>query len=359
MKKICFVTYDMSARGGVEQVTTSIANALVNDYEVYIVSLSLEGELAYTLDERIRFVSFFKQKGRLREMRKKTKPILSKFLQENRIDVAILQGHYPAFIASSVRMCTKTKLVFCDHGAIMNQWTQKGPVLLRLIASLSCHKTVTLTESSRDAYVHKLKISRKKVICIYNWVDLAGVHSEQYNADSKRIVSAGRFGKEKGFDMLIKAFTPVAQKHPDWHLDIFGDGEMMETVQGLVNEYDIADTVHLMGMRTDLAERYGEYAMYVLPSYREGMPLVLLEAKANRLPIVSFDIVTGPREIVRDGVDGILIEPYNLEKMGEAMCQLIEDDNLRKSMSESSQENLNTFSKDVILSQWKNLIETV
>lgn len=101
-----------------------------------------------------------------------------------------------------------------------------------------------------------------------------------------------------------------------------------------------------------LAEKYKEYSMYVLPSYREGLPLVLLEAKANRLPIVSFDIMTGPREIVRDGIDGILVPPYDLEKMGNAICSLIENEDLRSSMSLKSQENIYKYSKTAILKQW-------
>ena len=156
--------------------------------------------------------------------------------------------------------------------------------------------------------------------------------------------------------MLVKAFAPVAEKHPDWHLDIYGDGEMMDTVKKLIAEYQIADNVHLMGMCSNLAEKYKDYAMYVLPSYREGLPLVLLEAKANRLPIVSFDIMTGPREIVRDGIDGILVPPYDLEKMGNAICNLIEDADLRNSMSQKSQKNIDKFSKTAILKQWCDLI---
>lgn len=107
-----------------------------------------------------------------------------------------------------------------------------------------------------------------------------------------------------------------------------------------------------------LAEKYKEYSMYVLSSYREGLPLVLLEAKANRLPIVSFDIMTGPREIVRDGIDGILVPLYDLEKMGNAICSLIENEDLRSSMSLKSQENIYKFSKTAILKQWCDLIDS-
>lgn len=359
MKKVCFVDFDMSVRGGVEQVTASLVNALTEIYEIHLISLCLKDKTAYELNPKVKFTSLLKNECRLSEMRKELKPLLCDYFNKNKIDVAIIQGNYAGFIASTARFGTKTKLVFCDHGALMNQWHQKDIVFIRFLASMLCHKVVTLTEQSRRDYIRKFLLKKSKVSCIYNWIDLSVPHSTKYNDQSKRIISAGRFGKEKGFDMLVKAFAPVAKKHPDWHLDIYGDGEMMETVKGLIAELKLADNVHLMGMRTDLAERYGDYAMYVLPSYREGMPLVLLEAKANRLPIISFDIMTGPREIVRDGIDGILVEPYDLCKMGNAIVKLIENDEIRHDMSEKSQENINKFSKQTILNSWSELIENL
>ncbi len=357
MKKICFIDYDMSITGGVEAVTAALVNALSDYYEVHLISLCGTSSV-YNLDPRVKFSVLFDTEQRLSVMRKAAKPKLAKYFKDNNISVAFAQGNYPGFILSAVRFITKTKLVFCDHGALMNQWHQKDIVVIRLIASYLHHKTVTLTEQSLRDYRRKFLLPNSKTTAIANWIADDIPVSEKYDINSKRIISAGRFGSEKGFDMLVKAFAPVAKKHPDWHLDIYGDGEMMDTVKGLVEELNLKENVHLMGMCTNLPEKYKDYAMYVLPSYREGLPLVLLEAKANKLPIVSFDIMTGPKEIVRDGLDGILIKPYNLDDMADAICRLIENDNLRKEMSLKSQENVDKFSKSTILKQWCDLIES-
>lgn len=358
-QKICIIDYDMSVRGGVEQVTVNLSSELADDYEVHLISLCQQGDLVYKLDSRVKYTVLLEREQRLREMRRNSRLLLIDYFRRNGIDVAIIQGNYSGFIVSSVRGLVRTKLIFCDHGALMNQWDRKDIVAIRLISALLSHKVVTLTKQSRDAYCKKFHLPSKRVVCIYNWIDPNQMCSTVYATDSHRIVSAGRFGKEKGFDLLVKAFCPVAKKHPDWHLDLFGDGEMMETVKELISQYGLENNIHLMGMRSDLQRHYGDYAMYVLPSYREGMPLVLLEAKANKLPIVSFDIMTGPREIVRNGIDGILVPPYDLEKMSAAICTLIEDDMLRQTMSDRSLDNLNKFSKDTILKQWCNLIESV
>ena len=361
MKNICIIDYDLSVIGGVEQVTASLSSALADYYQVHVLSLCMSKgtEPAYELDKRVHFKACTEKPERLRNMSKNLKPILIDYFRENNIDVAIIQETYAGILTSQTLRKTKARLIFADHGALMNQWDRKDMVFIRFISSVFCHKVVTLTEQNRKAYISKFLTPKRKISCIYNWVDLNIPRSDSYESNSNRIISAGRFGKEKGFDMLVKAFAPVAEKHPDWHLDIFGDGEMMETVKGLIAEYGISDNVHLMGMRTDLAKRYKNYAMYVLPSYREGMPLVLLEAKANRLPIVSFDILTGPREIVRDGIDGILVKPYDLQEMSDSICKLIENADIRKAFSDASQENLDKFSKETILHNWKNLIETI
>ncbi len=359
MKKVCIIDFNMAVRGGVEKVTADLVNSLCDYYEVHLLNLCLTGEVEYTLDSRVHVSALLSEEKRLSEMRKELAPMLKRYMLEHSIDVAILQGNYTGFIASTLRFGTKVKLVFCDHGALMNQWDRKDIVVIRLISSLLCHKVIALTEQSKHDYIKRFFLPKKKVGCIYNWIDSETPRSEAYDPQSKRIISAGRFGKEKGFDMLIHAFAPVAKAHPDWQLDIMGDGEMMPTVRELVAQYGLEPQVKLWGMCRDLAERYKDYAMYVLPSYREGMPLVLLEAKANRLPIVSFDIMTGPREIVSDGVDGILVPPYDTEAMAQAMCRLIEDTDLRMTMSDNSQNNIETFSKDTILKQWRELINNI
>lgn len=359
MKKICLVDFDMSVRGGVEQVTASLSEALSDFYEVHVVSLCLNAEPAYTLHPGVKFKVMLPREERLRDMRKKLKPMLVDYFRENGIDVAFAQGNYPGFLLSAVRGRTKTKLVFCDHGALMNQWHQRDIVLIRGLASHLCHRTVTLTEQSREDYHKKLLVSRKKLSCIRNWIEPSRFRSPGYRTDSRRIISAGRFGREKGFDMLVEVFAKVVQKHPDWHLDLYGDGEMAPQIRHRVEQLGLSDNLHLPGICRDLPDRYGDYALYVLPSYREGLPLVLLEAKASRLPIVAFDITTGPREIVRDQVDGLLIPPYDKEQMAEAICRLIENPDLREEMSRNSRENLSKFNKKMILGQWRDLIESL
>ncbi len=111
MKKICLIDYDMSVRGGVEQVTASLASSLAESYEVHLISLCQTGSLAYELDPRVIYVPMLDKELRLREMQRVLKPRLKTYFREHQIDTAIIQGNYPGFIVSPVRFGSRTKLV--------------------------------------------------------------------------------------------------------------------------------------------------------------------------------------------------------------------------------------------------------
>lgn len=357
MKKICFITYDISLGGGLERVNATLASALAGDYEVWIASLVTGGESQYPLDSGIHLRYFHGEGLRLRQAFVRLHTPLKRFIREMGFDLVVLQGFYPSLIASPLRFFTGAKYVFCDHGALANEWDHPASTIMRRIGSTFCHKTVVLTMRNLKDYNRFFLVPKRKLRCIPNWIDSTLPHSTEYRTESKRILAAGRFAEEKQFDVLLRAFHRVVQKHPDWSLDLYGDGELRKQLQELVSQLHLQENVRLPGMCSDLLCRYGDYAMYVLSSYREGLPLVLLEAKLNRLPIVGFDVVTGPREIVRHEVDGLLVPPREEAALAGAICRLIEDPELRMKMSQRSQENISKFDKNTILSQWKQLIE--
>ena len=356
MKKIGIIVYDLSVRGGVETVSCALANAFVKEYQVCVISIYQTDELTYELDNNVKYSFLFKESMRLREAKKCIKQPLKELIKKEHIDTVLLQGNYTGYLCSFLKSTEVKKVIFCDHGALMNSWNQKDITLIRFLASIKSDLVVTLTEQSRNDYIRKFHFRRSKIKCIPNWIEENSFISKQYCETSKKIVSAGRFGAEKGFDLLIQVFSLVVKHHPDWQLDIYGDGEERQKIEELIEYYHLEESVNLKGMVSDLMYKYQEYAMYVLPSYKEGLPLVLLESKANRLPIVSFDILTGPKEIVRDGVDGILVNPYDVDKMAREICRLIDNVPLRKEMSIRSQDNIGEFSKDTILGKWKEIL---
>lgn len=359
MKRLCFVEYDMTVTGGVEQVTTSLANAFCGAYEVYIYGIFGRGKrVPYDLDARIHYRAELAEDCRIRKRITRVFKPFKNYIKENKIDVVFLMENHPALTVSPVRFFTKAKYVFCDHGALMNEWEKKDITAFRFWDSLISHKTVTLTEQTRQDYIKRFKTNPKNIQSIYNWIPEKVLKARRsYDSTSKKIITVGRFSEEKGYDMLVEAAKLVLPKYPDWQWELYGTGDTLDEIRKKIEEYGLEEQLILKGNVKDVYQVYGAYAFLVLPSYREGLPLVLLEAKALGLPMVSFDITTGPREIITDGKDGYLIEPYNMQKMAERMEELMSDKEKRSEFSKNTKNGIEKFEKKQIYNQWIQLIE--
>lgn len=215
-----------------------------------------------------------------------------------------------------------------------------------------CNCVVTLTNQDVPFWHNYAK--RTEVIP--NMLTISPKRVTNYNA--KRVISAGRYMSEKGFDMLIEAWSMLPEELNDWHLYIFGNGER-STYQELVDQYHMQDTIHLMPATKDIAEEFSKSSLYVMSSRYEGFGLVLAEAMSCGLPCVSFDCPYGPREIIRDGKDGLMAKHKDVEDLARKLSQLMSDKELRQSMGEQAIKNIARYESQTIMNQWINLFETL
>ncbi|MGN1206477.1 MAG: glycosyltransferase [Eubacterium sp.] len=359
MKKIGFVNFDMSVRGGAQQVLYNMALALRKDYEIMIISFIQEKEsCAYDLPKDIRYEVILPYKARIREVITKAGKPFRTLIKENGLDLVFYIGAYAGLCGGIHGRRLKIPRVFCDHGALLNQWKEIPARIMRTLGSHFTDKTVVLTKQSEDAYYNKFHYKKGRVITIYNWIDERIQKAAMpYDEKNSKILTAGRFSKEKGMDLLVDTAAALSKKTKDFVWEVYGDGDMFAEIKERIQREGLEENVLLMGLTDEMESCYQGHSMYVLTSYREGLPLVLIEAKANALPLVSFDIISGPREIIRDGEDGKLISPYDTEKMAEVIFDLLKKPEERLRLSKNSQSNLENFSKETILSQWKELIE--
>ena len=361
VKNIAIIVYDSSVLGGAEKVAFSLANELSSCYHVTLLSLqgdTVHPALAAGNAVPVRFLQI--PADRLRSQVFSALIPLVSFLRDCHIDVALVEGNYCGFLCSFARLFVGTKLIFCDHGSCLSQYNERSIRTIRRLSTILCQHTVVLTERSRNDYIRFFRIPENRISCIYNWPDLCGSDPDsRYRSDSRTIISVGRFGREKGYDLLVKVAAIVLPKHKDWNWVIYGDGETFEEIKTEVQRNHLDRQLMLAGVKQDLRDVYKNASFLVLPSYREGMPLVLLEAKSFHLPLVSFDIVSGPREIIQDRVNGYLIESYNIVGMAEAVEKLISDPKLRQTMSDHAYDNMQQFEKASIVKKWRDLIDTL
>lgn len=194
------------------------------------------------------------------------------------------------------------------------------------------------------------------VTVIYN--PLPFLPEQQSDNTPKQVIAVGRYVPQKGFDRLISAWSIVNKKHPDWILRIYGDG-MREQLQDQINERGISSSCILEHSTPDIVDKYCKSSIFVLSSRYEGFGMVIIEAMACGVPPVSFTCPCGPRDIISDGINGLLVENGNIEGLAEKICYLIENDNVRREMGQQARMDIERFRIEPIAEQWKTLFESI
>jgi glycosyltransferase involved in cell wall biosynthesis len=211
----------------------------------------------------------------------------------------------------------------------------------------------TLTEGDAENYRRHLK-NRTTVVCMPNGVpELGGRRAE---LDNKIVVAAGRMGPQKGFDRLLPVWAKVAAEHPDWELRIWGGGKGIGKLRRQAEELGIAGSARVMGFTNKLHEEFADSSLYVMSSRKEGFPMVLLEAMSVGLPVVSYDCPTGPRDIIREGVDGYVVPDGDGEALAEALGRLMGDAGLRKRFGAAAVEGAARYDIATIAGRWEELL---
>ena len=170
------------------------------------------------------------------------------------------------------------------------------------------------------------------------------------------ILAAGRMTPQKGFDLLIHAFARVSDRHPDWRLRICGAGDQRRELLRLIEALGLSGVVNLDGPARNLGEAMQRASVFALSSRFEGMPLVLLEAMSKGLPVVSFDCPTGPRDVIEDHCNGILVPPGNVEAFSVGLRELVADDALRHRLGAEARNTAGRYSTRDIGERWESLI---
>jgi len=184
--------------------------------------------------------------------------------------------------------------------------------------------------------------------------------SKFLSPERKVILASGRLHKFKQFHLLINAFSLIRDEFLDWDLIILGDGEERKYLETLAKEVDVSNRVFFPGSVGNIADWYQRADLFVLSSIVEGFPNVLLEALSYGVPSISFDCDTGPRDMIEDGINGILVDPNKREiGLSNALRQMINDKELRSQISKNSLLIRDKYSINNIMSKWERVLNSL
>lgn len=348
---ICFLEGDMSRCGGTERMTAVLANEFSKTHKVWILSLQMKNNrIFFPLNNNVKH-QYVQASGKLRFI--KQIYALRNFLRVHQIDWLINVDIGTSIYGIPAAIGIKSKVVTWEHGNFYNNWGSRCFPYFRRFAAKHSDAMVVLTEKDRMNYQNNIP-SKKPVFVIHNPVER---HDFHYDTESKTILSAGLLLPIKRYDRAIQAAAQVLPRYPRWKWIICGEGPERTHLEKLITENGLKKQVQLLGTVSDMDEQYQNAAMFVMTSEMEGLPMVLLEAKSWGLPLVSFDIMTGPSDIIRDGVNGYLVKPYDVKTLSERIEELILFEEKRVEFSANSQLDMERVSYKRIFRQWYELME--
>ena len=374
--KIVYCTPALYSAGGVERVVSVKASyfAEVYGYDVTIIVTEGQGrECFFPLSDKVRVinlqlgfedlwcVSFLKKILLYFKKQRRYKQLLTIELMRLRPDITIsVLRREINFINSIPDGSRKIGELHVNRSNYRNFTGNDSNIIKRQFArfwmkNLIGHlkqldRMVVLTESAKN-----------------DWSELSNVtlipDPLPFTADEvspltfKRLVCIGRYDFDKGNDLLLQAWAKIEKQIPEWIIDIYGNGNM-ETYQQLMVQLGIdSSRCHLHGPITEVRKEYLQSSLFVLPSRYEGFGLVLIEAMACGLPVVSFDCENGPRNIISDGQNGFLVQPFDVDAFAERLLMLIRNEELRQKMGVEAHQSSRQYQIENIALRWKSLFE--
>lgn len=360
--------------GGMERVLANKANWLVaHGHEVIIVTTDQRGEPPYfPLDARIKCydlaINYEENNGKsfLNKLihypfkQWKHKARLTALLKELRPDIVISMFCNDASFIPSIKDGSKKILEIHFSRFKRLQYGRKG---LWRLADWWRYKTDAKVVSRFDKFVVLTHEDKEYWGNLRNMCVIPNARTFEVNQpatlETKKVVAVGRLNHQKGFDRLIDAWSIVDNVVSGWKLQIVGDGELRELLQHNIRELGLSNQINIGRAEKDMVSVYKDASILAMSSRYEGLPMVLLEAQAAGLPIVSFDCKCGPKDVIENGVDGFLVEDGDIEQLAQKLVVLMQDANLRKQMGSAAYAHSDRYSEERIMKQWTDLFDEV
>lgn len=364
--KITYFLTTADARAGTEKAITDQADSLVaRGHDVEFLSVYRSSEPGFPRDERIRtrYLLDSMETGGPGSLVMREQWDNQFSAAADTAILAALRGNASDIFVTSTPALTvyallglpdSVRIVQQEHRATMARGISAEPLLQH---SQGVDALVSLTQRNAEWIATTMGADCPRLEVIPN--SLPDVVRPTSGLDQRVVMSAGRLVTAKGFADLMRAFAAATVDHPDWVLRIFGDGPQRANLTRLSRELAIEHRVELMQPTKDILTEWSRASIGALASRSEGLPLVIMEARAAGLPVVAYDCNTGPSELLVNGHDGFVVDLYDVAALGQALTMLIEDEELRSRMGQRGPESMAPYAPDPIADRWESLFASL
>lgn len=353
--KILILGGDFNNAGGTERVGSILANGLSESgYEIVVASIAGGDDPFFPINKEIKNISLLHSSDRILCHTPNIIYKLRRLLIRESIDVLIVVETMSVLFTLPATLALPVKHICWEHFNFNSDLGKSGRRFARQLAARYCDSVVTLTERDKEYWLngtkHKSQITAIANPCPYPPQDYIK------NENTKTVLAVGRLTYQKGFDMLLEAWVQVNKVMPDWKLNIVGEGEERFKLSKFIEENHLTESVELVGNTDEVDKYYKQADIFCLSSRFEGFGMVLIEALAFGLPVVSFDCEVGPAEIL-EHTDAVLVAPNNINLLSLSLVDLMKDDKKRQTISFKSKEKAEVYQPENIINQWIDLIE--
>lgn len=375
-RKIVILALHLEA-GGAEKVICNLANLLSENNNVKIISTyKLNEKPAFKINNSVEIEYLIQDlKPNKQDLKSSLKSFnLIRTFKELLISFKIL------YLRKSL-MVKAIKKLDCDivistrifHNNLVGKYANKNIIKIaqehnhhnnnekyikKVIRSLN-NFNYFMPVSKELADFYNSKIKNAKVLYIPNFIE--NFSNKFSNLQNKQLISVGRLENVKGFTDLIDIFNIFQKNHPDWILNIIGDGTEKQNLQNKINELNLQNKIFLCGTKLsdELQKEYLNSSIYLMTSFSESFGLVLVEAASYGLPLIAFDSAQGAKEIIENNKNGFLISNRDKNQFAKKIDEIINNSELQKSLSENSIVVANKFSKNNISEIWNKFINNI